>query len=147
MFTPYVTVSGLTARDLPPKSCPSGILPVPIPGLCMERSKDPSCEKVGYLMLLRSDVSLESVHLRNHTHYHKNVYKPCMNEVRKHTHQFDIDTEKEVPINLTSVGWNDGDVHQLKSESIYDFLGFPKDEANGNVYERQHGIEDVFCRL
>jgi hypothetical protein len=26
-------------------------------------------------------------------------------------------------------------------ESIYDFLGFPKDEANGNVYERQHGIE------
>eukprot|EP00957_Ditylum_brightwellii_P120872 9218807-Ditylum_brightwellii.AAC.1 len=36
MSTPYVTVTGLTPRDFPPKSCPSRVLPVPIPGLCIE---------------------------------------------------------------------------------------------------------------
>eukprot|EP00957_Ditylum_brightwellii_P082985 6309093-Ditylum_brightwellii.AAC.1 len=45
MFTPYVTVTGLTTRNSPPKSCLSGIFPVLIPGLCMEHSKDPSCKK------------------------------------------------------------------------------------------------------
>eukprot|EP00957_Ditylum_brightwellii_P180254 13731519-Ditylum_brightwellii.AAC.1 len=52
MSTPYVTETGLITRNLPPKSCPSGILPELIPGLCMERSKDPSCNKVGYAVFL-----------------------------------------------------------------------------------------------
>eukprot|EP00957_Ditylum_brightwellii_P119556 9122229-Ditylum_brightwellii.AAC.1 len=37
-----------------------------IAGLCMERNRDPSCEKVGYVIFLRNTRSEESVHLHNH---------------------------------------------------------------------------------
>eukprot|EP00957_Ditylum_brightwellii_P117407 8954697-Ditylum_brightwellii.AAC.1 len=47
MLNPYIKVSGLSEQELPKKYCPSGILTAPIPGLCIERNRDPRCEKVG----------------------------------------------------------------------------------------------------
>ena len=42
LFNTYVTISGFTERELPSNECPSGILVVPIPGISMERNRDPT---------------------------------------------------------------------------------------------------------
>ena len=57
----------------------------------MERSRYPTCQKNGYVVFLRTTVSEESVHLNNHDHYHKKVYKPFMDYIRKVMHGFDND--------------------------------------------------------
>eukprot|EP00957_Ditylum_brightwellii_P136255 10391558-Ditylum_brightwellii.AAC.1 len=75
----YVTSSGYTEREIPKSSYSSGIKFIPIPGLCIERNRDPTYQKVGYLVLLQKDLTLEAAHLRNHEHYHKEVYHPMMN--------------------------------------------------------------------
>ena len=104
MFNPYVTVSGLSERELPQKNCPSGILTVPIPGLCMECNRDPRCEKVGHVIFLCNTVSEESIHLKNHEHYHKEVYRPCVNNIRKTVHGYSASETSKVPEALQSVG-------------------------------------------
>ena len=81
----------------------------------MERARDLECQKKGYLVLLQNGVSLESVHLKNHEHYHREVYKPSINSIRKTMHGCDVENVDEVPNHLTSVGWNDGDIQQLKA--------------------------------
>ena len=59
----------------------------------MERNIDPTCQKNGYVVFLRNTVSEESVHLKNHEHYHKEVYKPCMDYIHKVINGFDNDTK------------------------------------------------------
>ena len=115
MMPIYVTAAGFTERDIPRSSCPSGILVIPIPGLCMERNRDRLNQKKGYLVLLRSDVALESVHMRNHEHYYKTVYEPYINDIRKNIHGYEVKEDEEIPDVLTSVGWMDGDIQQLKA--------------------------------
>eukprot|EP00957_Ditylum_brightwellii_P193688 14749526-Ditylum_brightwellii.AAC.2 len=70
--------------------------------------------KKEYVVLLRgeSDSALESVHLRNHTHYHKEVYQPCLTNIRQCMHGYVNEEEEDVPDESISVEWNDGDVNQ-----------------------------------
>ena len=89
VFNPYVTVSGLTERELPSNECPYGILFVPIPGISMESNRGPTCQKNEYVVFLIDTVSEEYVCLKNHDHYHKEVYNPCMDYIRKVMHVFD----------------------------------------------------------
>ena len=58
-------------------------------------------------------VSEESGHLKNHEHYHKEVYNPYMYYICKVMYGFDNDVIVEVPEELQSVGWNDGDIMML----------------------------------
>ena len=115
VFPAYVFIGGFSEHDIPKSSCPYGIKVIPIPGLCMECNRDPLANKTGYLVLLRKEVSLESVHMRNYEHYHKEVYRPSMNKAREYFHQYLHSDEKEMPDELTSVGWLDGDIQQLKA--------------------------------
>ena len=96
VFNPYVTLSIFTERDLPSNEFPSVIIVVPIPGISMERNRDPTYQKNGYVVLMKNTVPEESVHLNNHTHYHKEVYKPCMYYICKVMHVFDNDKKVEV---------------------------------------------------
>ena len=66
-------------------------------------------------MLLRSDIALESVHMRNHEHYYKTVYGPSIDQICKTFHGFDKNVDGDVPDELGSVGWLDGDIQQLKA--------------------------------
>ena len=91
VFNPYVTVSGLTERGLPSNECPSGILVVSVPGLSMEWKRGKTCQNNGYVVFMRNTVSGESFHLKNHEHYHKEIYKPCMDYIHKVIHGFDKD--------------------------------------------------------
>ena len=96
MFNHYVTVSGFIEIELPSNECPSVIIVVSIPGISMERSRDTTCQKNGYVVFLRNTVSEESFHLKNHYHYHKEVYKPCMDYIRKVMHGSYNDEKVEV---------------------------------------------------
>ena len=89
MFNPYVTVSGLTEIDLHSNECLYGIIVVPIPGISMERNRDPNFQKNGYVAFLINTVSEEYIHLKNHDHYHKELYKPCVDYICKVMHVFD----------------------------------------------------------
>ena len=91
VFNPYVTVSGLTEIELPSNECSSGILVVPIPGISIESNRGPTFQKSGYALFMINTVSDESVHLNNHEHYHKEVYKPCMDYICMVMHGFDND--------------------------------------------------------
>ena len=71
VFNTYLTVSGLTERDLTSNECSSGIMVVSIPGISMERSRDPTCQNNGYVVFMRNTVSEDPFYLKNHDNYHK----------------------------------------------------------------------------
>ena len=50
VFNQYVTASGLTERELPSNEYPSGIIGVPIPGLSIEKYRDPTFQNNGYVI-------------------------------------------------------------------------------------------------
>ena len=100
-------------HTVPSNWCPSGIRVVPIPVISIERNRDPTCKKNRYVVLTRNTVSEESVHLKNHENYQKEVYKSCMDYVCKVMHGFDNDEKVEVSNEFQWVGWNDGDIMML----------------------------------
>eukprot|EP00957_Ditylum_brightwellii_P016436 1235834-Ditylum_brightwellii.AAC.1 len=83
----YATSSGYTEREIP---------------------------KSSYLSRIE-DVTIESVHLCNHEHYHKEVYCPMMNKFCSDFHGYDEEEHDEMPDELTSVGWIDVDIQHLNS--------------------------------
>ena len=83
----------------------------------MDSNRYPTCQKHGYVVFLRNTVSDESVHLKNHDHYHKELYRPCMYYIRKVMHGFDNDGTVEVSDKFQPVGWNDGGIMILANKS------------------------------
>ena len=57
----------------------------------MERNRDPTCQNNRYVVFLRNTISAESVHLKNHENYHKELYKPFIYYILKVMHGFDHD--------------------------------------------------------
>ena len=71
VLNPYATVSVLRKIELPSNEFTSGIIVVTIPGIFMERNRDPNFHKNGYVVFMRNTVSEESFNLKNHEHHHK----------------------------------------------------------------------------
>ena len=92
----YATVYGLTEEELPVETCPTGILPVPLPGFCYG-GQDCSQQTVGHLIFLRNtkngaEVSTDQL---NHEYYRNKVFLPFVENTRKYY--------------LQKEGWNPGD--------------------------------------
>ena len=79
----------------------------------MERNRDPTCQKNGYVVFLRNTVPEESVHLNNCENYQKEVYNSCMDYISKVMHGSDPDGTVEVSDEFKSVSWDDGNIMML----------------------------------
>ena len=113
----FSTVTGLTARELPEDTCPSGVLVIEIPGLCVGGAVDPVAtygEGIGYVAFMRGreeDANKDAPQLVNFTHYRKKVLHRFVECIREKLHGHVRGTE--VPAWLTCVSWTDGDINQL----------------------------------
>ena len=82
----YATVYGLGEDELPSATCPTGVLTIPIPGLCFGGNQDCANETIGYLVFLRSTKKEEliSTDQINHVQYRNNVFLPYVVKCREH---------------------------------------------------------------
>ena len=124
----YITVYGLTERELCPDKCPSGRLCVEVPGLCHGGGQDIRHHQTkGYIIFLRARTRNETnaIETINFRHYHKEVYLPFMEGLKKY-----YSTSPDDSVDFTSgiVSWYDGGPSQLSlltSEDIQE-----EDELN-----------------
>ena len=113
----YLTFTGLNARELLESTCPSGVLVIKIPGLCVGGAVDPCAtfgEGFGYVVFMRGKdegANEDSPQLINFTHYRRNVLHPFVECIRENLHEFVKGTE--IPPRLMCVSWTDGDINQV----------------------------------
>ena len=81
----YATVYGLTEEELNTATCPSGVLTIPVPGLCYGGSQDCANQTVGYLVFLRNTSSNDNISTdqRNHIQYRNDVFLPWVESTRQ----------------------------------------------------------------
>ena len=82
----YATIYGLTEQELPVKTCPSGVLPLLLPGFCFGGSQDVSNTTVGHIIFLRNtrkedEISTDQL---NHVRYRQEVFLPYVEATRAH---------------------------------------------------------------
>ena len=80
------TVYGLSEEELPTETCPTGHLPLALPGFCYGGSQDSSQNTVGHLIFLRSTKESDEVSTdqMNHEYYRNNVFLPFVAKTRQH---------------------------------------------------------------
>jgi len=129
----YVTVYGLTERELPREKTPSGIRIVPIEGFCVGSLVDlRHVNARGYVVLCRADVDAESVSMRNFLHYHQEIYlKQHVDVIREVA--FDYDSNMEVDDYLESYGSFDGATDQLSAVTQKEIMGLSRSRRNTMV--------------
>mmetsp|Transcript_55208 Transcript_55208/g.59818 ORF Transcript_55208/g.59818 Transcript_55208/m.59818 type:complete len:294 (-) Transcript_55208:21-902(-) len=74
----YVSFLGLSERELPKETFPSGVLVMPIQGLAVG-GVDPSCTSVGYVTFVRAGKEAEK---NNFKHYQQAVFRPYVSKKR-----------------------------------------------------------------
>ena len=75
----FITVTGVSEKELPKKTCPSGVLYIQIPGLCIGAAQDLRHNAVGYVAFYRTercDVTNKTSEQRNFEYYRENILKP-----------------------------------------------------------------------
>ena len=114
MAAPFVTVTGITEKELPRATCPSGVYILSIPGLCAGGNTDPRNAAMGYVAFIRTEkgeVSGKTSEQRNFEWYRENVLLPFIKNVRSRLYQHDDNTF--IPDELSAVCWCDGANTQL----------------------------------
>ena len=53
MAAPFVTVTGITEKELPVEKCPSGVYTLQVPGICTGSSVDPRLNAPGFVAFVR----------------------------------------------------------------------------------------------
>ena len=116
MAAPFITVTGITEKELPRNTCPSGVYILSIPGLCSGGNTDVRNDAVGHVAFVRSErgaVSGKTSEQRNFEWYRENVLLPFIKNIRRVLYQHDINTP--IPDELSAVAWCDGALTQLAS--------------------------------
>ena len=82
----YATVYGLSEAELPTNTCPSGVLPVLLPGFCYGGSQDVSNTTYGHVVFLRNTSKDDEVSTdqKNHIRYRQQVFLPYVEATRAH---------------------------------------------------------------
>ena len=115
----YITVYGLTERELSPQEYPTGILVVRVPGLCYAGHMDVRVKEVGFLVFTRSAAHEAGANVSsstmNFSYYRKHVLLPFIRNVRKILSSSGTDSKSEINDKLTCVSWVDGGMTQLQS--------------------------------
>ena len=112
----FITVTGLTERELPKEGCPSGVLHIAIKGLCVGAAQDLRHDAIGYLTLYRREkckVTQTTAEQRNFAFYRKEVLLPFIALVRENL--YGLKMGDPVPYELTAVSWSDGASVQLNA--------------------------------
>lgn len=127
----YTTISGLSEKELPVETCPSGMLVMEVPGLAVGSDVDPSNNLPGYVVFLRKtgDNSLDK---RKHKHYNDVAFIPHLQRTRQQWGGLEIGsdsdvTEVEIPLDQTAVRYFDGEHAQM---------GIITEEEMLDLYER-----------
>ena len=116
MAAPFITVTGITEKELPKESCESGVYILQIPGLCTGSSMDPRLNAPGYICFVRSErheLSQKSAEQLNFEWYRSNILLPFINVCREKYYSWEPNST--VPEDLTAVCWCDGANVQLNS--------------------------------
>jgi hypothetical protein len=111
----FATMTGLSAVELPPEVCPSGIYFLEVPGLCIGGS-DVRSEGTGTIAFVHKDAYNEdwdSAERRLFKEYNERVFYPFVRSVRQVDYNWDPTTP--VPDRLKCVAWCDGGIPQLQS--------------------------------
>jgi len=103
--TPYISFIGLSIRELPQTTCEDGIMMIPIKGLAVG-GVNPDCQSVGYIVLVRSGVEMET---HNFANYREHVYRKYVKSKRN------LQVGMPIPDDEVAVGFQDGGGPQLKA--------------------------------
>jgi len=110
----FITVTGLTERELPKEGCLPGVLRVSIKGLCAGGAQDLRHDAVGYISFYRKEkcaATQITVEQWNFTFYRLEILIPFIGLVRQKLYGH-VEGE-HIPESLTAVSWTDGAAVQL----------------------------------
>ena len=83
---PFITVTGLSEKELPVETCPSGVMHIEIPGLCVGAGQDLRHEAIGYVAFIRANsnsASGKTTDIRNFEFYRDEVLIPFVGLIRE----------------------------------------------------------------
>jgi hypothetical protein len=106
----FISVTGLSEKELPSETCPSGMLVMKVKGLAIGANVNVDCESVGYVVFLRKSDTNE-LDTRRFTYYRDEVYLPFIETIRK---SMGYEPGTPVPEVLTVVSSQDGDAEQRR---------------------------------
>ena len=110
----FITVTGITGKELPRTTCPSGVCIISIPGLFAGGNMDVRNDAMEYVAFVRpekGEVSGKTSEQRNFEWYIENVLLPFVNNIRRVLYQHDKNSP--IPDELSAVAWCDGANTQL----------------------------------
>ena len=116
MAATYISVTGITEKELPKSKCPSGIYIMKIPGLCPGGGSDPRLNAPGFVVFLRAEksgVSGKTAEGKKFERYREHVLLPFLSTCRENFYGWH--RSSPVPDTLTAVCWCDGANVQLKA--------------------------------
>jgi len=82
----FITVTRFTERELPRDVCPSGILYIKIPGICIGSAQDLWHDAVGCVAFDCTEIceiSQSTAEQRNFSFYREHILKPFVSRVRE----------------------------------------------------------------
>ena len=110
----FISVYGLTERELHFDIAPTGFLVMKVKGLCVGGfGVAAECNTYGYVLLIRAEnrTCKDSVDRVRYRYYRDTIFLPFVSSCRKH-----LNWEEGTPIpeRLRAAAWNDGDAEQIK---------------------------------
>lgn len=136
----YITVTGLSEKELPVSLCPTGMLKIKIPGLAIGSATDPRNQELGYIVFLRKTGD-NSLDVRRFRDYRNTVFIPFVGSLRKAYNGVEVDSGSKAPEGVTAVSYCDGDIPQVAA--ITDPVQMAKDALLRIISNKQNAARSA----